>query len=79
MIPQVIAAGFKRAGIYSFNPDIIDYGDCDDSANILSSDTFTIYSNLGNKNSPLTRTRVAISKKIWREIWSSSLSAVAND
>ena len=26
MTPQVISNGFKRAGIYPFNPDIIDYG-----------------------------------------------------
>jgi len=48
MVPQVITAGFKRAGIYPFNPD---YGVCDESANILSSDTSTIYSNSGNKTS----------------------------
>jgi len=48
----VITAGFKRVGIYPFNSDDIDYGVCDDSANILSSDTSTIYSNSGNKNSP---------------------------
>jgi len=73
MVSQVITAGFKRAGIYLFNPEVIDYGVCDDSANILSSDTSTIYSNSGNKNSPPpdtsssqhnhTRTRAAISRE----------------
>jgi len=42
MVYQVITAGFKRAGIYPFNPDVIDYGVCDDSANKLSSDTLFI-------------------------------------
>ena len=69
----MITAGFKRVGIYPFNSDDIDYGVCDDSANILSSDTSTIYSNSGNKNSPPpdtsssqhnhTRTRAAISRE----------------
>jgi len=39
MVPQVITAGFKRAGVYPFNP----VGICDDSANMLSSDTSTIF------------------------------------
>ena len=26
MVPKVITAGFKRCGIYPFNPDVIDYG-----------------------------------------------------
>jgi len=31
MVPQVMTADFKRAGIYPFNPDVIDYGVYDDT------------------------------------------------
>ena len=54
MVPTVITAGFRRSGIYPFNPDIIDYSvpTIDDTSNPTNSEQASLAVTINHQPSP---------------------------